>query len=140
MKERKTAQNVNRWWDICRQNSKADEETKVDVLEEILRAPKENAQDLKRLADNRDNHGIYRRNAIRRLVNIEPNLDTAEWLRGVFLDQENDDDVRAFAYEDYRYLRIINGKPSTEKERMHDRSLMPNERSLRMKWLTRMKD
>ncbi len=138
MKEKENSK--NKWLIECQEGYLTDESKKVEVLEEILKAEKKKAPELKEIATHTDIMPIFRRNAIRRLVNIKHDMNTATFLRGIFLNQEDDEDVRCMAYEEYRYLKIINHQPSIEQERAYDKSLMPNEKSRRMEWLTSMRD
>ena len=147
MKERKEEEKINEWLGECQKGGVCDEKSEdydeekaLSIVDEIIHAPKEKASFLKELAISINCDSFCRRATIFHLVNLEPNLEMATFLRDIYLNRSDDERVRIGAYEDYRYIRAKIGLPTTKAEREHEKSLIPNEPSERMRWLMSLRD
>ena len=125
------------WPDIDINLRPTDKKTEYRILGQILTATEEQIDSLILVAKNPESITSFRRGAITRLMEIKPDRERTEFLRILFEDSEQDDDVRVTAYRNFRYLKVEIGDPMSEEERT---KLIPTETSPRLRWLMSLRD
>lgn len=130
----------NPWIAECAQSRSIDRDEELSVLSEILRASQQQVYSLKELAQKRECRSIFRRAAVKRLVQLAPDQATLQLLRGLYDRSEPDEDLRVRSYEAYRYLRVLTGSPLDAVEKAQDKKDGSSDPSPRMRWLMSLDD
>lgn len=141
----KESERKNNWTEVCKGDLSLNERQQAEIYHEISHARGDEVKRLKKLAQSQECVAIFRSAALYRLTdlaegNSKTSIEVTKFLYKLSGEGEPDENVRAWAYKFYRYLRVLNGNPMGKEELRKERENAENDPSPRMRFLRGLSD